>query len=226
MLRLTLLLSLLPTLAFAQPGQTDPAPAPGEPAPPPPPPAPPIEAEAPPAEPPPPPPAPPALAPVQPVEPVQPPAPEGHVKKGMTGEIAIGLGMVSAGGESELIHGIAGINLGVGGFVSPRVALSLRMAGTTVMEDAMVYVGVLGPHVQGWISPQFFIGGGLGVGFFAGCDGGRCESDTATGYDFRLGYAFAPDGHGAHAALEVSSIDAGYGYNINIIGFTLGYQGF
>lgn len=229
MTRLIALLLLVPALAFAQPAE--PAPADAEPSQRAAPVLPATDAETPPGEPPPPP---------QPPEPVAPPAVPAaanerpqvetastHEKRGLTGEVSVGLAMFSSGGQTEVVHGIAGLNFGVGGFVSPRIALSLRVAGATILDQAFLYVGVIGPNVQAWLAPQLWVGGGIGLGGYTGCGGGNCDAVKALGYDLRLGYSFAPDGNGVNASVETTSIDWGYGDGrLNTLGLLLGYQGF
>jgi hypothetical protein len=142
-------------------------------------------------------------------------------RSGSTGEISAGLGLITFTGRSSLKS--VGVSLGAGGFVSPNVALTARIAGTVIVEDGFGFAGFLGPSAQVWLSPQFWLGGGVGLGLIAGCGGGGCGSFKGGGLDARMGYSFAKRGAGGNISLELTKIiDA----PISIIGITLGYQGY
>jgi hypothetical protein len=147
--------------------------------------------------------------------------------RGSTSEVSIGLGMLTGGFSSKTT--LAGLNLGVGGFVSHDVALSLRLSGVTLMEGGFAYVGVIGPHAQLWFAPQAYVGFGLGVGFVVACGGGggSCDGVKTSGFELRLGYAFDKTGRGGNASVEVNSLDGLFGsQSLETVSFLLGYQSF
>ena len=124
-------------------------------------------------------------------------------RHGMTFEAQLGLGFIwveSEGDESDKEGALGGLNLGVGGWLNPRTAVTLRAAGVTYFDseggiDLRLTTAVLGPHVQYWMNDNFWIGGGGGLGIVAlevSADG-QSESDSETGFglDLRAGYTFS-----------------------------------
>ena len=123
-------------------------------------------------------------------------------RHGMTFEANIGVGYIWAeveGQESDKEIALGGLNLGVGGWLNPRMALTLRAAGVTYSEseggvDLRFTTAVLGPHLQYWVDDHFWVGGGAGLGVAAVSvefDGGSdSESETGFGLDLRVGYTF------------------------------------
>ncbi len=135
---------------------------------------------------------------------------------------------MTADGNTSLVHGIGGLDLGVGRFVSHNVALSLRIAGVTGLDNGLSYLGVLGPHAQLWLEPQGWIGAGIGVGFAIGCGGGvGCNAaTTSTSFDVRAGYAFSSTpGGGGNVSIRRRGVSAG-SVSITAISFLLGCQAF
>lgn len=120
-------------------------------------------------------------------------------KHGMTFEANIGLGLLwlSADGESsEKETSLGGLNLGVGGWISPQLAITLRVAGVTYTEDVMgetarLTAGFVGPSAQYWVSENAWVGGGLGLGFIQATYADQSESKTGLGLDLRTGYTFS-----------------------------------
>jgi hypothetical protein len=187
---LILLSLLLPSVVLAQPGPQLPpsGPPPGEP---------------PPGEPPPPPPGyPPQGAPApypQPM-PAPPPmyqAPVEH-RQGMTVELNIGIGYVRVtlddiGGAFDSDGGLGGVDLGVGGWISPHLALTVRAAGVTIPSDNTRTSAVFfGPSAQYWINNNLWLGGGLGLSvLYSVNDNGDSDSTNGFGLDLRAGYTFS-----------------------------------
>ncbi|MBA3392453.1 MAG: hypothetical protein H0T89_07415 [Deltaproteobacteria bacterium] len=120
-------------------------------------------------------------------------------KHGMTFEANIGLGLLwfSADGESsDKETSLGGLNLGVGGWINPKLAITLRVAGVTYTEDiegetARLTAGFVGPSAQYWVSENAWVGGGLGLGFLQASFAGESESETGLGLDLRAGYTFS-----------------------------------
>jgi hypothetical protein len=150
---------------------------------------------------------------------IEPPAPSVSRPPGAHAggsDIGIGLGQITAGYGVSLT-GVA-LSFGVGGSVAKDVVLSARVAGVMSFDGAVMYVGFAGPAVQFWPAPNVWLGGGIGLGFLAGCGGGGCGEAHTTGFDIRAGYAFSSHGH---VAVEVTTANG-----INTIGLTLGTQAF
>jgi len=190
--RLTFALALLaPGIALAQP-----APTPTET------PAPPAEAPAPPAEatapvpPAPPPPAPVAYPPPPPAGATPSAAPGGQsLRHGMTFEANLGIGWIhgSSNGDSYTSDvTVGGLDLGVGGWANPRLAITARIAGATYSEDSgRLTSGALLGAAQYWIDDHFWIGGGLGLGIGVATRNNSSESHRGLGLDARAGYTFS-----------------------------------
>jgi len=135
-----------------------------------------------------------------------------HEHRGLVGEIAGGFGTMSTEssgyGSSNDQSGLS-LAAGAGLFASPQIELGGRLAGVMYSAgDNTGYNGFLGPYLRFWATPQFAVGGGVGLGLStATCE--SCETFTSLGWDARVSYAFAPDGHGAQLGLEIThnSID-------------------
>jgi hypothetical protein len=135
----------------------------------------------------------------------QQPPPE-SLHNGMTVELNIGFGWIhfsadnggsSASDTSDLALG--GLDLGIGGWVSPHLAITGRFAGVTYSESqggatGRLTDGFVGPVAQYWIDNHLWFGGGIGLGFLAVSynDGSSSDSDSTSGlsFDLRGGYTF------------------------------------
>ena len=90
--------------------------------------------------------------------------------------------------------GLGGLNLGIGGFVTPDLAVMFRISGTNVQYestmpghvDTDVVSGVGGVSVQYWINDTINLEGGFGYGI-ANAEPGTEE----TGYGLILGAGFS-----------------------------------
>lgn len=148
-----------------------------------------------------------------------------------TSEISVGLGVFSIAGISQTRFG--GLDLGVGGFVSPRLALTARLAGGTIIEsDVVAYVGVLGPNAQYWLDDHIWLGGGLGLGFMLASAGGDDSAAVAgSGVDLRAGYSFGQRGNSWNVSVEATSFSEGMSFAmpfddraLTVLSFLVGYQ--
>ena len=89
----------------------------------------------------------------------------------MTFEANLGIGWIhgstdTASDTSDLSLG--GLDLGLGGWVSPQLAITGRIAGVTdSVSGGRITSGVLVGAVQYWPTPNVWVGGGLGVGVLA-----------------------------------------------------------
>ena len=83
--------------------------------------------------------------------------------------------------------GLAGLNLGIGGFLTEDLALMFRASGTNVDFGGYRQVsGVGGPTIQYWLNDHVNIEGGAGLGFW----GEPGTGDSGLGLILGLGYAF------------------------------------
>lgn len=155
-----------------------------------------------------------------------------NLKQGLTFEANLGLGFIWAeadGQETDKEVALGGLNIGLGGWISPQLAISLRIAGVTYSEDvgdqtARLSTGFFGPSAQYWVNENAWIGGGIGMGFVAVSFDGDTESETGIGFDLRGGYTFSTTSENTwNISLELtpSSIE-----DVNFYGFGIlfGYQ--
>jgi hypothetical protein len=218
--RLLVLASLvIPAISYAQP------------APPPPPPPP---AGTPPAGPPPAPP-PPAASPAY-VAP--PPAAPGYgapnpqdpwfYHQGLTFEANLGFGYVhesasymSMSNSNDSDGALAGANFGIGGWLNPQLAITLRISGVQVKNTVMgqssppdgeIVHAFIGPSAQYWFNPNVWIGGGVGLSTLqwlqhsdTDCTGDGCGTN-GFGFDLRAGYSFGSGGpHTFNISIETNT---------------------
>ena len=99
------------------------------------------------------------------------------------------------GGSSANYAGLGGLDVGLGGWLTRRLALTLRIAGGefknngTAMIDAFV-----GPSAQVWIDPHVWIGGRVGVALVgqASCNDATmaCSTGAASASTSAARYSF------------------------------------
>lgn len=193
----------------------------------------------------PPPPPPPGYQPAPAYQPPPPgpyaPRPAASFRNGLTGELNLGLGFIWArngdGQESDTEVALAGLSAGIGGWINPQMALTLRVAGATYSTDfgtstARFTTGVIGPSLQYWLDDRLWIGGGAGLGFAAiTIDDANEQPDPETGFglDLRAGYTFST---GSANTFNVSveynptffDVEGGSSIQINSFGILFGYQ--
>ncbi len=90
-------------------------------------------------------------------------------RRGFTLQLGLGLGATYRRSRQrlELRPGLAPLSLGIGAFVSPRLAVMARVAGTNYTEGADVRMsGFYGAVAQRWFGEAVTVSGGLGVGLF------------------------------------------------------------
>ncbi len=154
----------------------------------------------------------------------------------MTFEANIGLGWIrmSDDNQSETTDlGLGGLSLGLGGWVSPKLAITARIAGVTYSEDGTSLSDVFfGPAAQYWVDDHFWLGGGAGLGILAvsgdGVNPNADNSVTGFGLDFRAGYTFTAGSENTfNASFEINPgffENNGYSATFTGIGILLGYQ--
>lgn len=156
----------------------------------------------------------------------------GPDRSGMTFELSLGLGVTSIApdeGEGDSFNGLSGLNLGVGGWVTPRTALTVRVAGTSFHEDfgggidVQFISGLLGLSAQQMITEQAWVGGGIGIGIFTD-DQDNTDAESGLGLDLRAGYNFYQSRKNAFSAQV--EITPGFfdGARVTGIGLQLGWQ--
>jgi hypothetical protein len=94
-----------------------------------------------------------------------------RTREGFTVLVNFGVGVQRIAGLDPSV-GLAGVNVGVGGFLTNDLALLFRFSGTNVSRDLgpfdtlTLVSGVLGPTVQYWVSDRINIQGGVGPAFW------------------------------------------------------------
>lgn len=112
--------------------------------------------------------------------------------------------------ETESFGGFAPLSVGIGGFLSKRVALEFRVAGTSYFEREENWVHAFaGPAIQVWPGDRVMLGAGVGAGTFGenpllsrrGALTSRAYSGVAL--SLRGGYAFLTNrDHALRCSLE------------------------
>lgn len=236
---LALSVVLVPALAFAQ--------APGDPqgAQPLPPPAPPPTGS-------------PAVQPYQP-QPYQPqpagPTGPWATHQGITFEANLGVGFAhltdsNSNSSINTDAALAGLDIGVGGWLNPQLALTGRISGVDIkygdsQTGTASIMGTLvlawvGPSLQYWPDPHFWMGGGVGFATYRLIGNNSCSASTQSdacgingfGFDMRAGYTFGDSQHTFNTSIEInpshfsdnnSNNSSGGGWG-TAIAFLVGYQ--
>jgi len=145
---------------------------------------------------------------------------------GFTVLVGLGTGIQHDSALEETKAGLAGLNFGVGGFLSENLALMFRISGTNVRYDFggsdefRQVSGVGGASLQYWLSNRVNVEAGVGGGFWS------VEDEQDTGAGLILGTAatiFNRGNHNVQVGVEYAPAftDSGTVHNI---GITLGYQ--
>lgn len=168
---------------------------------------------------------------------VPPPAVAPH--EGLTLEAGTGIGWIHVSDENNQVTspgGVAGLSIGVGGWLDENVALTARIAGSSVpSSEGLVIAAFLGPSVQLWFSDRTWLGVGLGLATFA-LDANDPEDDVSLGGyagDLRLGHTLYANGsHTLNASVEITpgrvtqerSYGGDYTLNVTSVGLLVGWQ--
>ena len=110
-------------------------------------------------------------------------------REGFTLLVNLGIGVQHDAGLEETGGGLAGANLGLGGFVTPNLAIMGRYSGTNALydepfDDLWQISGVWGPTVQYWPNDRVNVEAGAGVGVWAA----EGESDRGFGLIVAVGF--------------------------------------
>lgn len=124
--------------------------------------------------------------------------------------------------------GLAGLNFGVGGFLTRDLPLMFRLSGTNVAYDFgpsgdyRQVSGVAGPAVQYWLSDRFNLEAGAGVGFWSSPD--TDEANGALGIILGAGVTIFNRGrHNLQFCVQYAPAFTDPG-TVHNVGVTFGYQ--
>ena len=167
----------------------------------------------------------------QPYQQYQAPPPP-PLRSGLTFEANLGFGWLRVTNDSRSETSdlaIAGLSLGVGGWVSPTLAITGRLASVTYSEnDARLTNAFLGPSAQFWVDDHFWFGAGAGLAVISVSDPYDGDSLTGVGVDLRAGYTFTTGSENTfNASFELNPgfySDNGNSATVTGIGFLVGYQ--
>jgi hypothetical protein len=175
--------------------------------------------------------------------------------QGITFEANIGLGFMwervsfsdGTAATSQTLTSLGGLNLGVGGWVAPNLAISARAAGVTYSQSQDDGLGgtlstsltgaFIGPCVQYWLDPHLWIGGGAGLAVAyvlssSDSSGATVSSNNQTGFglDLRAGYSFSsgytPNSWNVSVEFTPGFFSADQNTTVQLNGFAIlfGYQ--
>lgn len=164
--------------------------------------------------------------------PQQPERTQSSLRNGMTGELNIGIGWLRVSNEyasDTSDAGLAGLSLGLGGWLNPKLALTARIAGVTYSEDGgSLTEAFFGPSLQYWADDHFWLGGGVGLGVVRLDTDVGDDSVTGFAFDLRVGYTFNLGTENTfNASFELNPgffSDNGADATFTGIGFLVGYQ--
>jgi len=146
---------------------------------------------------------------------------------GFTALVDFGVGVQNDTSIEETEVGLAGVSVGVGGFLTRDFALMFRLTGTNVSYDfgaAGDYrqvSGVAAPTVQYWLSDKLNIEAGAGWGFWLADTN---EDQTGLGLILGAGVTIFNRGkHNLQFGVQYSPAFTDPG-TIHNVGFTFAYQ--
>jgi hypothetical protein len=186
----------------------------------------------------------------QPMQPPPPPPPPVYVvpdafrhHHGFTFEANLGIGFVRASGDgvsSNSDAALAGLDIGLGGWITRQLAVTIRIAGVDVSNsgdttDGTLINAFIGPAAQYWIDPHFWVGGGIGLATLRLVGSSECNDSSGTdpcgvngwGFDLRAGYSFGDSAHTFNVSGEITpSFYSQNGDSVTATSFALllGYQ--
>jgi len=142
-------------------------------------------------------------------------------REGVTVLLSLGYGYQKDEYLPDGEGGLAGLNLGIGNFMSSDVALWFRASSTNVAYETFRQVsGVGAVGIQYWPVDRFNLEGGIGLGFW------KDEVATEVGFGVVLGAGLVLLNSGAHnLQLGVEYAPAfTHPEPVHSLGVTLGYQ--
>jgi hypothetical protein len=143
-------------------------------------------------------------------------------RSGFTALVTLGLGVQRDDFYEETVTGLAGVNLGLGGFVTDQIAILGRFTGTRgdygfVQQTS----GVIGATAQIWLNSRVAVEGGAGLGFWSDDD-----EDSDVGFGLIVGALASIISRGSHnlvGGIEYAPAFTSAG-TVHNIGFVVGYQ--
>jgi len=144
-------------------------------------------------------------------------------RSGFTMLLNMGIGRQDDGALPEAKTALAGLNLGLGGFLTQDLALWFRASGTTANYDEFGFnqtSGFGGPALQYWVNDKFNIEGGVGGGVWV------VDEENETGLGVMAGIGFVIFNSGRHN-LQIGVEYAGAFTDpetIHNMGLTFGWQ--
>jgi hypothetical protein len=144
-------------------------------------------------------------------------------RSGFTMLLSLGVGRQDDGALPEAKTALAGLNLGLGGFLTSDLALWFRASGTTAQYDEFGFnqtSGFGGPVLQYWVTDKVNLEGGVGAGFWTIED----ENDAGLGIMLGAGFVFFNSGrHNLQVGLEYAGafVDP---ETIHNVGINFGWQ--
>jgi hypothetical protein len=172
-------------------------------------------------------------------QPYQQPPPPRNLRDGMTFEINLGIGWLQADDEytSDTSDAGLGFGLGIGGWLGTNMAVTGRLASTSVKVGDDGYGGditmhgmFLGPSLQYWVDEGLFIRAGLGIAIAGVSSQYSDESDSINGFglDLGVGYNFSRGTENTfNASLELTPgfySENGESATLGGISLLVGYQ--
>lgn len=158
------------------------------------------------------------------------PSPAASLRNGMTVELNLGIGWAHAsdgdsGASTTSDVVLGGLDLGVGGWLNSKMALTGRIAGVSDSQNGVTAVSVfVGPSLQYWLDNHFWLGGGAGFARVAAFSDGDSIGINGFGLDLRAGYTFTQNSENTFN-LSVELTPGFYdGGNITGIALLAGYQ--
>ncbi len=143
-------------------------------------------------------------------------------RSSFTWELGVGAGVTSVGGDDGSTHSGFAPSLGLGGFVTSRLALMARISATTYTEKAgYAFQAFYGGAAQLWPIDRLFVSGGVGV---ATLTPPSVKSDMSVGLggSVRAGFVVAPLPR-LDVAVVVEAMPAVYGDRF-VMGASLGIE--
>lgn len=120
-------------------------------------------------------------------------------RSGFTAMLSIGLGLTTispdvGGGQTEA--GLAGLNLDLGTYINPELAVFVSLGGTNYTvdsagDDLNFTNAFLGVTAQYWVTPKISVGGGAGLSLLASIDTDGGTDDKGPAITARGSYRFA-----------------------------------
>jgi hypothetical protein len=142
--------------------------------------------------------------------------------RGFTVMVNLGFGIQRDQFVEQTAYGLAGANVGIGAFVTDKIAILGRFSGTHATYDFFDQTsGVVGGTVQYWVSPRVAIEGGAGLGYWSDSFG---DSDIGPG--LILGASFVVFSKGNHMVLAGAEYSPTFAPDetVHNFGITVGYQ--